>query len=308
MRTPSNSGHRSIVWTIEDLRRSPSGRLPPDLRLGVLGDPVGHSLSPEMQNAGLVTRKLPFQYGKLLIKGDELGEAFALLRSLQFVGWNLTVPHKIAGCDLVEKVDPRAARFGAINTVVNRSGSLIGLNTDGIGLITALRESFSLELAKSRVAVLGAGGGAGLTAALSLWDQNPERLLLTNRTPAKLDRLRGLIGNDDKVSFLPWDQLDQAFAGADLIVNASSAGLAGETLDWDRAWLRHGHRIFDMQYGARPTPLMKWAESAGIPAVNGAIMLLHQGTAAFEHWFGPPVPESAMRLALGLGPAPESRI
>jgi shikimate dehydrogenase len=284
------------VWTIEDLREP--DHLPPDFRLAVLGDPIGHSLSPEMQNAGLAARHLPFRYEKLWIKSGELREAFEILRALNFVGWNLTVPHKIAGYGLVQQVDPIAARFGAINTVVNQSGSLVGLNTDGVGLIAALRESFSIVFEKSRIAVLGAGGGAGLTAAIALLNENPKQLLLANRTAHKLERLRNTIGNDHRVSFWFWERLDQVFAQADLIVNASSAGLEGQALDWDARWLRQGHQIFDMQYGTHPTPLMRWAKATGVPVVNGALMLLHQGTAAFEHWFGPPVPETAMRRAL----------
>jgi shikimate dehydrogenase len=302
---PLNPSATPHVWKIDDLRQP--DRLPPDFRLAVLGDPINHSLSPEMQNAGLAARNLPYRYEKLWIKNDELREAFDLLFALKFIGWNLTVPHKFAGCGLVQEVDPVAARFGAINTVVNRSGSLIGFNTDGIGLIRALRESFSVEFKKSRIAIIGAGGGAGVTAALSLIDEGPQQLLLTNRTPGKLDRLRKLIGVEGKVSFWSWSQMEQVFAQADLIINASSAGLGGEPFDWDRAWLRQGHQIFDMQYGAQSTPLMKWAESAGIPVVNGALMLLHQGTAAFEHWFGPPAPEAAMRRALLGGDARKPR-
>jgi shikimate dehydrogenase len=251
-----------------------------------------------MQNAGLVARDIPFQYTRLWVKSGDLAEVFSLLREREFLGWNLTVPHKVAALRLVDVVDRAASRVGAINTVVNRSGSLVGFNTDGAGLLAALRESFSLDLRSSRIAVLGAGGGAGMTAAISLLDQNPRQLLLANRTRAKLDQLRSVIGQDDRVSFWPWEKLGEVFAQADLIINASSVGLDGRVLDWDLHWLEPRHRVFDMMYSSKPTAVVNWAAGAGASAVDGASMLLHQGTAAFRHWFGPPVPEAAMREAL----------
>ena len=295
---PLNSKSDGLLWTIESLRRPTPDQLLADVRLAVLGDPVAHSLSPEMHNAGLAARAVPFRYTRLWIKSGELAEAFSLLREQEFIGWNLTVPHKVAACGLVDEIDPAAARIGAINTVVNRSGNLIGFNTDGFGLIAALRESFSLDFGNSRIAVLGAGGGAGMTAAIFLLDENPRQLLLVNRTLAKLDRLRSAIGNDGRVSFWAWEQLNEVFGQADLIINASSAGLEGHALDWDARWLSRHHRVFDMVYGPKPTPVVSWAVAAGASAIDGAPMLLHQGTAAFRHWFGPPVPETAMREAL----------
>lgn len=286
------------VWTIEHLRGSATNHLPAAIRLAVLGDPVSHSLSPEMQNAGLVARDIPFQYTRLWVKSGDLAEAFSLLREREFLGWNLTVPHKVAALGLVDAVDRAASRIGAINTVVNRSGSLEGFNTDGAGLLAALRESFTLDLGSSRIAVLGAGGGAGMTAAISLLDQNPRQLLLANRTRTRLDRLRSVIGQDDKVSFWPWEKLGEVFAQTDLIINASSVGLDRYALDWDPHWLEPRHRVFDMMYSSEPTAVVNWAARAGASVVDGASMLLHQGTAAFRHWFGPPVPEAAMREAL----------
>ena len=93
----------------------------PGFRLAVLGDPVEHSLSPPMQNAALSARQLPYRYDRLLVPPAELAMAFACLRQLDFIGWNLTLPHKIAGYDLVDRLDPEAEALGAINTVVNRT-------------------------------------------------------------------------------------------------------------------------------------------------------------------------------------------
>jgi shikimate dehydrogenase len=287
-----------LLWAVEHLRGSAPDPLPADIRLAVLGDPVNHSLSPEMQNAGLAARAMSFRYGRLWVKSGELAEVFSLLRQREFIGWNLTVPHKVAALGLVDIVDPTASRVGAINTVSNRSGSLVGFNTDGVGLIAALRESFALDIKNTRIAVLGAGGGAGMSAAVFLLDEKPLQLLLVNRTLAKLDRLRDTIGHSDRVSFWPWAKLGNVFAQADLIINASSVGLDEHALNWDSRWLERRHHLFDMMYGSEPTPVVRWATAAGVSAIDGAAMLLHQGTAAFQHWFGTPVPERAMREAL----------
>src|SRR3981081_3284131 len=127
------------VWTIEHLRGSAPDDLPAAIRLAVLGDPVSHSLSPEMQNAGLVGRDIPFQYTRLWVKSGDLAEVFSLLREREFIGWNLTVPHKVAALGLVDVVDRAAGRVGAVNTIRNRSGSFVGVNTDGAGLNGGIR-------------------------------------------------------------------------------------------------------------------------------------------------------------------------
>jgi shikimate dehydrogenase len=252
-----------------------------------------------MQNAALEARRLPHRYDRLLVSPAQLETAFGCLRKLGFIGWNLTIPHKIAGYRLVDRLDAEAEALGAINTVVNRDGSLIGFNTDGRGLQAALIDAFGVDLAKSNIALLGAGGGAGQASARFLADLRPERLLLVNRTAEKMDVLRRELAVNSDVTFWDFNQLRQVFLEADLIINASSLGLADTPLDWDSSWLRPEHRLFDMVY--RPqgeTPLVAWAHRKGVPAVDGRLMLLHQGAFAFEHWFGQPVPLVAMREAL----------
>src|SRR5258705_5575187 len=119
------------VWTIEHLRGSAPDHLPTAVGLAVLGDPVSHSLSPEMQNAGLVARDLPFQYTRLWVKSGDLAEVFSRLREREFIGWNLTVPHKVAALGLVDVVDRAAGRGGAINKMCHLGGSFVRVYTDG---------------------------------------------------------------------------------------------------------------------------------------------------------------------------------
>lgn len=292
-----------MVWTVEKLQALLPGTNTGGVRLAVLGDPVEHSLSPVMQNAALAARGLPYRYDRLLVSPPQLDTAFACLRNLEFIGWNLTIPHKIAGYRLVNHLDREAEALGAINTVVNRGGNLIGFNTDGRGLQAALVDAFAVDPAKSKIALLGAGGGAGQASARFLANLRPERLLLVNRTAEKMDMLRRELAANSNVTFWDFEQLREVFLEADLVINASSLGLTGAALDWDPRWLRVEHRLFDMVY--RPqgdTPLVTWGRQNGVPAVDGRLMLLHQGAFAFEHWFGQPVPLAAMREALIGGP------
>ena len=287
------------VWTIDRLQTLLSDANTAGFRLAVLGDPVEHSLSPGMQNAALAARQLPYRYDRLLVPPAKLETAFSCLRKLEFIGWNLTLPHKIAGYHLVDRLDPEAEALGAINTVVNQDGTLIGFNTDGRGLRAALTDAFGIETAQSRIALLGAGGGAGQASARFLANLKPKKLLLVNRTAEKMEPLRRQWAANADVTFWSFEQLREVFSEADLIINASSQGLTGAALDWDPKWLRPEHRIFDMAYRSQSdTPLVAWARQSGVPAVDGLMMLLHQGAFAFEHWFGQPVPLEAMRAAL----------
>ena len=288
-----------MVWTVEKLQALLPGTNTGGVRLAVLGDPVEHSLSPVMQNAALAARGLPYRYDRLLVSPPQLDTAFACLRNLEFIGWNLTIPHKIAGYRLVNHLDREAEALGAINTVVNRGGNLIGFNTDGRGLQAALVDAFAVDPAKSKIALLGAGGGAGQASARFLANLRPERLLLVNRTAEKMDGLRRELTANSNVTFWDFDHLREVFLEADLIINASSLGLTGAALDWNPKWLRVEHRLLDMVYRAQgDTPLVSWGQQNGVPAVDGRLMLLHQGAFAFEHWFGQPVPLAAMREAL----------
>ena len=123
--------------------------------------------------------------------------------------------------------------------------------------------------------------------------------MLVNRTAEKMEPLRRQLAANADVSFWDFGQLREIFIEADLIINASSHGLTGAALDWDPKWLRPEHRVLDMAYRpASDTPLVTWARQCGIPAVDGRLMLLHQGAFAFEHWFGGPVPLEVMREAL----------
>src|ERR1700722_5546078 len=271
-------------------------RKDPELRLLVMGDPVDHSLSPPMHNAALQFLHLPCLYGRLRVEPESLREAFQILRQLDFIGWNITLPHKLAAVDLLDGLDPMATRLGAVNTVVNQSGRLFGFNTDGRGLVAAIAEAFGCDAAAVRIALLGAGGGAGQAAARYLTELNVPKLVLLNRTLAKAKRLAKELAGSSKseVRAESWEKLPKVCREVDLIVNASPVGPTPEAL----SLLESRHMLFDMVYGPQETPLVHFARKKGAKSADGLLMLLHQGVFAFEIWFGKPAPAALMRKAL----------
>src|SRR5439155_4558558 len=174
-------------YTLADLENwaKATDQVDPPIRLGVLGDPVAHSLSPEMQNAALRACEIDMQYARFHIRANELRSALRFLRDLDFVGVNLTVPHKIAAFAQIDQADESASQAGAVNTMRLRDKKLIGSNTDGEGFVRSIRSEFSVDVRDLRVMILGAGGGTGHAIAWRCALENCERLVLVNRTHEK---------------------------------------------------------------------------------------------------------------------------
>ena len=281
----------------------------PPIRLGVFGDPVAHSLSPQMQNAALKHCQIDMQYVRFQISPDELREALKLIRDLKFVGVNLTVPHKIAALELVDDLEESAKSIGAVNAVKN-NGKLHGLNTDGKGFARAIREEFVVDLRDLRVMILGAGGAAR-AIAMQCAKENCERLVIANRTLEKgkklADELRDffagprVLGPVARLQAIAWDEAAFRFqiGNVDLIVNATPLGLNRSDPSPIPTRLLAPHlMVYDTIYSERRTPFVSAAVEAGARGANGLSMLLHQGALAFETWFGREAPLDVMRAAL----------
>ena len=297
------------VYTLPDLEKWKATTKSP-IRLAVIGDPVAHSLSPEMQNAALENCGLPMRYARFQIAADELPAALKLLTELNFVGVNLTVPHKIAALKLITEVDETARQAGAVNTIKIDDGKLCGFNTDGKGFSRAIREEFSVDLRDLRVLVLGAGG-AGRAIALECAKENSERLVLANRDFEKAkqlaDELRAffaearVLGPVPRLQTIPWDEAAFRFqiANVDLVVNATPVGLHHADAAPISARLLAPHlMVYDTVYSSRQTALISAALEAGARAADGLSMLLYQGALAFEIWFDRAAPLAVMRKAL----------
>ncbi len=296
------------VYSLADLRKWDS--IDPPVRLAVFGDPVAHSLSPQMQNAALKTCKIDMQYARFQISPDELQSALDLIRELNFVGVNLTTPHKIAASKLMDEIDDNVKRIGAINTVKIDNAKLRGYNTDGKGFARAVRQEFAVDLRDLRVMILG-GGGAARAIALQCARENCERLVIANRafdTAQKLaEELREyfagprVLGPVRRLQAIPWEEAAIRFqiAHLDLIVNATPLGLNRSDPSPIPARLLAPHlMIYDTVYREGRTPFVSAAIEAGARAANGLAMLLYQGALAFEIWFEREAPIEAMREAL----------
>jgi len=263
----------------------------------VFGDPIRHTASPAMHNAAYRHLKMNWCYLACQVNPANLDAALRGIREMNFVGVNLTVPHKIFALALVDEVDPVAHRLGAVNTVVvTPNKKLMGYNTDGYGLVQALKDDFRLKLKGKRVTVLGAGG-AGRAAVIQCAMEGATELCLINRTVSKAEELAAEV----RKSF-PRVQVNvgELWAGGyDLLINATSLGLKPDDPSPIKSnLLPNFAHIFDMIYRPAETKLLKDAKRARCKTANGLSMLLHQGAKAFQIWSGQTAPVTAMRRAL----------
>jgi shikimate dehydrogenase len=296
------------IYTLADLKNNWRKKTP--IRLGVFGDPVEHSLSPQIQNAALEACKIQMEYARFQITANELEETMQLMRTLDFVGVNLTAPHKIAAFAFADEIEESAKRIGAINTIKIEKAKLRGYNTDGRGFARAIRQEFAVDLRDLRMMILGAGGAAR-AIAFQCAKENCERLVIANRTVEKgqqlAEELRDyfagprVLGPVARLQAIPWEESSIRFqiAHLDLIVNATPLGLNRSDPSPIPGRLLAPHlMIYDTVYGGSRTAFVSAAVEAGARAANGLAMLVHQGALAFEIWFEREAPIGVMRTAL----------
>jgi shikimate dehydrogenase len=273
---------------------------------GVIGWPVGHSLSPVLHGHWFEHHGIAGAYAALPVRPEDLALAFRALPKLGFSGWNVTVPHKEAAFRLVDETDAAAARMRAVNTVLVRAnGRLLGRNTDGAGFLASLREGAPGWRPGAAPAVLvGAGGGARAIAA-ALLDAGVPGLRLANRTRGRAEELAEELAASSSSSGVPvevvaWEGRSEALAGAGLLVNATSLGMAGQPpLELELDALPDAAVVADIVYVPLETGLLARARARGNPAVDGLGMLLHQAVPGFAHWGGvTPSADEAARARL----------
>jgi shikimate 5-dehydrogenase len=301
----------SDVFTPADLKSGKLSALAPPARLSVLGDPVAHSRSPGFHNAALQACGIDAQYVKIHVRPEELADTLRALPQAGFLGTNVTIPHKAGALAAVDEADDYARKSGAVNTVVVDGDRLIGFNTDGPGLLRAIREEFYVDLRDLRVMLLGAGGGAGRAIAVQCALEGCERLVLVNRTYEKAAALAAelapyfrserLIGPMDRLLAIPHREpaLREQLEHVDIVINASSVGMKRTDPALIPAGLLTANlMIYDTVYAAGDTRLIEDGRAAGARTANGLSMLLHQGALSFEIWFNRPAPLEVMRSAL----------
>ena len=266
----------------------------------IVGWPVEHSRSPALHGFWLKQQGIDGYYGRLPVepRRDALEALVAFLRRTPRArGCNLTLPHKIDILPLLDRIDPAAARIGAVNTVVKLAdGTLEGRNTDGFGFLAALREGAPGWSATAGPAVVLGAGGAARAVVASLIDAGVPELRLLNRTRDGAIKLGLAFTPEDgrNVVIERWDDRANALNGAALLVNTTSLGMKGQPpLDLDLDRLPKAAVVDDIVYVPLETGLLAAARARGHRCVDGLSMLLHQGRPGFEAWFGRKVRVSA---------------
>ena len=274
-------------------------------RAGIIGFPLGHSISPAFQQAAFDELGLDCSYERWPTPSNELGARIQSLRAPEMLGANVTVPHKQAVIGLVDEIDPIASRIGAINTVVrHEDGTLHGHNTDAEGFIRSLGLDAGFDSAGRSVVIVGAGGAAR-AVAFGLADAGVERITILNRTEERATELADAVARATSVQVIgaplgPKSALDREPA-PDLIVQCTSIGMNGGP-DEGRApdiegLISDGTLVCDLVYNPVVTPLLRLAADRGARTLGGLGMLVHQGAAAFTLWTGRDAPVQVMERA-----------
>ena len=256
----------------------------------LIGDPIEHSLSPLIHNAGYQALGMDYVYVPFQVK--DIKPAIDGIRKLGIRGASITLPHKAKALKYLDRLDPRAEEIGAVNTIVNDDGVLTGYNTDGDGALKALEEITRLN---GKKAVLIGSGGAASAIALGLKD-NGVKLVILNRTEAKARKLAEKVNAEGFGSLKKLAEI----SSADILINATSVGMSPKIREAivPKELLHNRLTVFDIVYNPKETRLLAEARERGCAVVYGYKMLLYQAAKQFELFTGLRAPLSAMESAL----------
>ncbi|MEE9542290.1 MAG: shikimate dehydrogenase [Thermodesulfobacteriota bacterium] len=261
--------------------------------IGIFGDPIEQTLSPAIQNAALAELGLDMVYVPFHIPPEGLEGAIEAVRALDMAGVNITIPHKEKVMAFLDEITEEARNIGAVNTVVNKDGKLIGHNTDGAGYVKSLSLETSFDLEGKNVVLIGAGGAArGILSAVL--NELPKRVTIANRTLEKAQGLASDFAEKSKIEIkavpIEKDSLLEYIKEADLLVNSTSLGMGAKVpfntlvLSLDKA--PKEMIVSDIVYKPLDTALLKSARREGLKVHKGLGMLIHQGALGFELWTG----------------------
>ncbi len=255
-------------------------------------------MSPVIHNTAFENTGVDYVYLAFRVKKEELGKAIEGMRALNVTGLNVTIPHKVAVIQFLDKLDHLADKIGAVNTIVNNNGVLTGYNTDATGFLQALCER-GIEPKGKRVVILGAGGAS--RAISFILAERGSSLVILNRTWDKakvcVDRISGIFQSEATALKLDRKNLTTALSKADILVNTTSVGMSPNINETPvtSALLKPGLVVFDIVYNPIKTRLQKEAEAAGATTISGLDMLVWQGALAFEKWTGLKAPFDLMK-------------
>ena len=266
---------------------------------GLLGSPVAHSISPMMHNESFKYHNLDYVYLCFDVNTDNLKTAVEGLKTAGIHGFNLTMPNKNLMCELVDRITPAAKIIGAINTVLNDNGRLIGYNTDGVGYMQAVKDA-GHDIIGKNMTLLGAGGAATAIAAQAALDGVASINIFSikdqffNRAMKMVDTINStttckasLYDLADKT------MLNESIANSQILTNGTSVGMAPNVdncIITDENIFRPDLIVSDVIYNPKETKLLRIAKEHGCPVFNGLYMLLYQGAEAFKIWTGKEMP------------------
>jgi shikimate dehydrogenase len=277
--------------------------------ISVIGYPLKHSISPDFQQAALDHYRLDIRYEAREVKVADLLSAIYKLRQPQNLGANITIPYKETTLHLINEADDFASLVGAVNTIVNRDGRLVGFNTDAHGFLKALRDDAGFKPENKRAIVLGAGGAAR-AVTFALLQERVSSLIISNRTLEKAGGLADSLAKQatnnkmsTKVSAVLWQgsKLAEAIQNCQLIVNCTSLGMKGSSHEGESplssGLIPRDALVYDLVYNPSETPLLRVAREAGANTIGGLPMLVYQGAASFKLWTGRGAPLDIMLSA-----------
>jgi len=263
---------------------------------GVIGDPIRHSKSPIMMNRAFRECGINGIYTAFHIKGEQLGDFIAGVRAMGIRGVNVTIPHKLDVMPFLDEIDESARLIGAVNTIVNNDGHLVGYNTDGLGYVRSLKEEAEPNLSGKRILIIGAGGATrGIVYALT--KEGVASVTIANRTLARAEELAEVFKGRADVRAIGNEALQEACANADIVINTTSVGMFPHVDETpiDASWLREDAIASDLIYNPLTTRFLEGASAKGCRIHGGLGMFIYQGAFAFEYWTGVSAPVEAMR-------------
>lgn len=272
----------------------------------LLGQPLGHSISPAMHNRVFEKLGMNYCYMPVEVSPEDLGTVFAGLRRMNVAGFNVTIPHKIRIMSHLDELDPLARAIGAVNTICVKNGKTKGYNTDGEGFIRSLEEKAGISVQGKRFFILGCGG-AVRAIAMTLAFKEAEKVYICNRTLSKAKRLTEEINEKisdcaEAVEQIP-ETIKPFLQGCDVLINGTQLGMnPNENISpIDKLLLRKNLIVSDIVYNPLMTKLLKDAQQLGCTVVDGLGMLIYQGAAAFQLWTGvEPLIKEMSEVAYGL--------
>jgi shikimate dehydrogenase len=271
--------------------------------LGLIGHPVGHSLSPLMHNAAIAHLGLDYVYLPLPVKPEDLPVAVAGLAALGLVGFSVTIPHKQAILPFLSEISPVASTVGAVNTVWHTGSGWAGTNTDVEGFLAPLL-ACNRDWSQTSALILGAGGAARAVVA-GCAQLGVREVRVVGRHRHKLEAFQHSWVNSPVpvLATHTWEELPQLLPQSSLLVNTTPVGMYPNVDEMpvsaaEMAALPAGAIVYDLIYTPNPTQFLKAARSTGAMAIDGLEMLVGQGAAALQIWLQQPVPVSVMRQSL----------